>query len=471
MMITAKEVSEAIGAKLPSGIRPEDEFSAAISRADEIKSGCLFFPHSENKLEGAFEKGAKAVVSTKTVNEGPCFIVEDITKAAFSLSEYIYSKHDKLPAVLITGSEGKTTTTQFINEVLSKKYNPFYARGNYNTIYCLFHVLRNLKKENDYFIFETDESRNSKLISKVLAPRIVCMTNMLNSHISDVGSQEKINDGVAGAAAYLQKDGFAIINLDDPESSKYKFDCNVISIGIENKSATYIAENIKESSKSTKFDIMYDGKKTRIKILHPGIHNIYNAMMAFIVGKKEGISDRKIKKAIKSYRPRGIRQNIIKGKGRILYVDCFNTNATSVAFALRTFSNIPVKKGKRVAVIGDMGHIEGYEEEVYKSMAKAVDSSSIDILITYGEKSSMIEKNLTKDVEYYHVRTSDELRGLLREIDAKDGRNYLFKAGRGLKLEETVKEVFPEFIRKSEERERKRDRIASIKKRYLPFLK
>ena len=470
---SAEKMGKIIGAEVPPELKPEDNFSHIANFDFHIDPECLYFPYYLDDAKKHLPTKPKAIVAEEKIEGIPTFVTKDITKAIYELDKAIYSDMKKLPSILVAGSEGKTSTLGFTKRVLEMKYNLFCEEYNYNTLHGLCRSLKSIKKEHNYILFETDEARkdNAKLISELLSPHIVCITNMLDSHMGVLGTQENINDSIAGVEAHLKDDGYIIINADDPESSKYNFKHNVISVGIKNKNADYVAIDIEESYKGISFNFIYGVKIKKIKISFPGKHNVYNAMMAFIVGKLEGIPERQIISAIKSYRTTGIRQNIWEDKGRFLFIDCYNSNATSLAEALKTFDEIPAKKGKRVAVVGDVGKDSSHSVDVYKRIAKSVDDSKVDILITYGESSKLIWDYLKKKIDKHHATTEEELISLIRGLESENKNNYLFKASGFMNLKHTVEKLFPELWQRKMKEEYKRLFYYNVKKKIRKTLR
>ena len=239
----------------------------------------------------------------------------------------------------------------------------------------------------------------------------------------------------------MSKDGTVIISADDPKSKAADFAQEVISVGINDQSADCIAADIVSDEKSVDFTVKFRGETARIHLNCPGTHNVYNAMFAFVVGKLNGMKNSDICRGLKKYRPMSVRQNTIRTPGKTIYVDCFNASAKSIDAALSVLSELKTKRnGRRIAVLGDIAEIEGFEKETYKQITASIAKFRPDMLITYGEDSRCLQDSF--DGEGHHFSDKERLIEFLRH-SLRYGDAVLFKASGSMKMEKVVKKVFP----------------------------
>ncbi len=166
-----------------------------------------------------------------------------------------------------------------------------------------------------------------------------------------------------------------------------------------------------------------------------------------MVGRLEGVAPENIRKGLASYRNSGVRQNICSLGNTMIYADCYNASATSVGYAIRCFDQVASPKRKKVAVLGDIAEIEGYEEETYRKIALALDRSGVDMLVTCGKDSKMLHNFVTRDMIKKHTGDLSELNAYLKTVK-KGGGSYLFKASHFMKLEDSIREAFPLVYKK-----------------------
>ena len=116
-----------------------------------IESGCIFFALKGANFNGnkfasqALESGAAfAVVDEEEyATDDRCILVDNVLKALQALAHH-HRMHLNIPFIGITGSNGKTTTKEFIRDVLSRKYKTLATKGNLNKSYwCTTHSTLN----------------------------------------------------------------------------------------------------------------------------------------------------------------------------------------------------------------------------------------------------------------------------------------------------------------------------------------
>lgn len=389
-------------------------------------------------------EGCLAVLTDHEIEGIPCIVVDDLYSVVFSICKWMY-KEINLPSIIISGSTGKTTTKRMINDIMEKQISVFSTNKNSNILIEFCCNLQSVKPTDQITVWEVDEGNyyNTELIPKILKPSIAVFTNVGDSHLGHIGSKEKQINNIRKLTSGMDENGIVIINSDDKESTNVGFDKNIVTIGINDTTADCIAFNIKQTRRGTTFDVRFQNDEAHITLRVFGIHNIYDAMMAYVVGVLQGVNKKDILKALKNYRNVGYRQNILRNGGVVLYADCYNASAVSVSYAIRCFCDLPNTHGKKIAILGDIAEIEGYEEKTYREIANAVDNSTIDILLTYGKDSVMIHKYMKKDLLKKHFSSQEELNQFLIKLKKKGKNSYLFKASRSMELEHSIKVAFP----------------------------
>lgn len=447
-LFSAKDVCDILHAQMPAGLDPQKRFSIICTFEGAIMKDCLYVQYERNSDGAArygMRKGAAAVLSAKQIGDLPCIIVPDVLTALRQLSIPIYDKI-RVPATVVTGSIGKTTTKNFLNCVYSRQYRTFCNVTNGNTFEYLAFEIQRFDKKAKLFVQEANESDpfNASNCSLVLHPEIAAITNMDKSHIGELGSEENIMKAIASITDGMDENGIVLLNGDDPNSQRVDFAQKVIKVAIHNKDADCLAGNIVESDDFVEFDVTYAGEKAHLRINVGGVHNVYNAMMAYVAGRLHGIPVKKIAKGLADYHPLGFRQNVYRAGKKTIYADCYNASARSIGSALSVVNRMQKKSGgKKIAVLGDIGEIEGHEDEIYREIGEALSVSDIDVLISYGKDSKRIQKYLNNPkLLAFHAETREQLRSyLLENMGGHDV--FLFKASRTMGLEKTIKDVFP----------------------------
>lgn len=446
-LLSVRDICQLLSAEIPSGIDPDKKFSMICCFEGVFLKDCLFVNHErfrDNVPRAAMRRGAAAILSTHQIDDYPCILVDNILDALVTILKP-YAEQVRVPVVVITGSIGKTTTKYFVNCVFSTQGRTFCNITNGNSFEYVGFELQRYDRKAMYFIQEVNESDPgcTRSTSKVMKPSIAIITNMDKSHIGELGSEENIIRSICEITDGMGDDGVVIINADDPNSQKASFRHKTISVGIRDTSADCVASNIKCGANQIEFDVAYDGRKTCLSIPVTGMHNVYDAMMAFVAGSVSGIPEKDIRKGLSNYRPLGYRQNMFRTSRNTIYADCYNASARSIRSALEVLKMQPRKEGARkIAILGDIGEIDGYKEDIYSDVAKSVSESDVDILITFGTDMATVCDRLSRQMETYRETTMEGLCNRISSIKKKDDI-FLFKASRSMRLELAMKKTFP----------------------------
>ena len=243
------------------------------------------------------------------------------------------------------------------------------------------------------------------MLSNIAKPTIGIITNIGTAHIGNLGSREnilkakmEIIDGMIN--------GTLIINNDNDLLRTVKYD-KLITIGIDNNS-DYMAHDIVDNIFSSNF---YIGDEY-ISLPVGSKPFVYNALFAYAVGKKLGISDDNIIKALEKFKLTPHRLELIRHNDYLIIDDTYNASLDSVNNALDMLGKV---KKRKVFIFGDILELDKYAEEIHKEVGKRVINNNIDVLVTVGE-NAYFTYSVCYDsgIESYHYKCNDDL---IKEID------------------------------------------------------
>ncbi len=395
----------------------------------------------------AVDEGAMAVLSDHQVGSLPCIIVQDPIRPVVEACKELYRRCGRQPATLVTGSVGKTTTKYFVASAIESQYRTYWNPTNANIYETLVKEIQCIDRKVQRYVREEDEScpRSTLLASETLSPKVVIITNMDKSHIGILGSMDQIIRQITNSTRFIAPDGTVVINGDDEQSTKYPFECKIVRCAIQNQEAEYRASNIVQENGHTCFDLSFEERTVRVSIPILGEHNVYSAMFAFAAAKLNGVDERNILRGLSNYRSMGYRQNMMRFSRGWILADCYNASAKSIKAAIAVVDSMRSKKKLQcIAVLGDIMEIEGTEEEVYCEIGRSVDSSQLDVLITFGKDSKRIHDYVKKtSIQLYHASNRNELHSLIQKNLASNNNLLLFKGSNAMHLEKTIGAMFP----------------------------
>jgi UDP-N-acetylmuramoyl-tripeptide--D-alanyl-D-alanine ligase len=296
----------------------------------------------------------------------------------------------------ITGSFGKTNTTLAIATVLSQKYKTLQTDLNLDTIYNLPITLLKLRPWHQKLVLEygVDHKGEMDFHLSLVKPSIAVVTGINPTHSDPelLGSLEGVIKEKSKLLTALPQDGLAILNLDDEKVRQMakKTKARIIWYGTSSKS-DFRADRIKIDFSGTSFTLHHQNKKYRFKTGLIGRHFVHECLAAVVVGRELGLSWPEIKKGLAKSRPLKGRVSIEKGpKGSILIDDSLRANPASTKAGLQVLADLPVGKaglparGKRIAVLGEMGELGDLAKEGHREVGKKVAGLKIDYLIGIG---------------------------------------------------------------------------------------
>lgn len=433
---------------------PSTEIISSVSTdTRKITKGCVFIALRGDKFDGhdfvkqAIELGAVAAITEKPVEGVKCIIVDNTKKALADLARYYRSRFNPI-LVGVTGSVGKTTTKEMIALVLSGKYLTLKTEGNFNNEIGLPHTLLNLTSEHEAAVIEMGMSDFGEIsmLSQISRPSIAVITNIGYSHIENLGSREGILKAKLEIIDGTSHDAPLILNGDDDMLANLKDEVNrdIVFYGINNPNVDVRATDVEVKDGVTTFVITYWGKTISAKLNCVGIHNVLNALAAFSVGIMAEIEPEKIVEKLAEFIPSGLRQSIVKKGEQTIIIDCYNAAPDSMKASLAILSELsPMPGGRRIAVLGDMLELGSMSQKLHEQVGEYVFNSKTDILVCYGNDSKYIAEK-AKELGLLNSRffsDKSETVSYLKEIIKKNDL-LLFKASRGIKLEEVIEEIY-----------------------------
>lgn len=412
-----------------------------------VNNTSLFIPiigdfHDAHKfMENCYQSGCRTFLIDKkhTFDKEDINLiqVEDTTIAFGNISKY-YRNLFNIDCIAVTGSTGKTTTKDMIYSVVNTKYKTLKNLENLNNEIGVPKTLLNLDETYEKMIIEMGMQHKGEInyLKNLANPRIAIITKIGMAHIEffETGKQG-IFEAKMEVANTFDKNNILIVNGDDEylktlktKNLKYK----LLTYGFDNSNDMYCKKY--SISDVANFTIEYKNKEYEFTIPTPAKHNILNAMAAIMTGFILNIDYLDIKKGLENYESSKNRMDIFKKNDITFINDSYNANYDSMIAMIDVLSSY---KTRKVALLGDMYELGKEEERIHKEIGKYVKEKNIDILITVGHISNIInetaiEKGFDKN-NSYHYKDKDEL---LKQINSliKKNDTVLIKASNTVKL-------------------------------------
>jgi UDP-N-acetylmuramoyl-tripeptide--D-alanyl-D-alanine ligase len=386
-------------AKLAGGSISADDTSALVSRISTdsrtLRDGDLFVPLRGDNFDGhkfieqAAERGAVGAMveeawKGKTPRGFALIRVAD-TLVGYQTLAANYRASLPLKVIAITGSNGKTSTKDFVAATLAKKFRVTKTEGNFNNHVGLPQTMLAANREDEIAVWEIGMNHPGEIaaLAKLAAPEVAIITNIGIAHIEFMGSQEAIAEEKGALAEAVAATGTLILNADDAFSEEVakRTRAKVLLAGIENGAVR--ATEISQHSTGSEFTILEGAHRCRAQLPVPGIHMVQNAMLAIAAGRVFGLSLEECAVGLASTPLTKARLQIREIDGIQFIDDSYNANPDSMKAALRTLVELDAD-GRRIAVLGEMGELGSESERGHREVGEAAAALRIDELIAVG---------------------------------------------------------------------------------------
>lgn len=409
------------------------ESSGVCTDTRHISKNCLFFALQGENFNGnlfaqeALDNGARVVVIDEAKYHKPTgetFLVTNTLLALQELAQF-HRKHLSAKIIALTGSNGKTTTKELINAVLSQGFKTSATKGNLNNHIGVPLTLLSIPTDTEFGIVEMGANHlgEIKMLSEIAQPEYGYITNFGKAHLEGFGSLEGVVKGKTELYTFLKKhDRKIFINANDPKQLENSKDIKRITFGTPESDF-----NIHLLDAQDKLLLEFD--KTKIQSNLVGAYNFVNLSAAIAIGAYFGMTTDKIKAGIEGYVPTNNRsQLLIKGTNTIL-MDAYNANPTSMMAALENFQQA---KGKnKILLLGDMFELGVDAEAEHQNIVDFMSENAFGKVFFVGENFFRTKSEASHIKQF---RTFEELKETIQN-QPPSYATILIKASRGMAME------------------------------------
>lgn len=387
----------------------------------------------------------------EAIHKGACLVITDSKKYKTSKNKNIIYVNNSISAlkkitsnilksfdgnvVGITGSNGKTTTTKIIANVLSKSSSTL---KNYNNEIGMPLSIFNAKQNSKNLVIEMGAAKpgDIKYLSSILKPNIGVITNIGNSHLEKLKNIKGVLKVKSELVSNIKNGGYLVVPNENKEHLKFWEKIirgkELITFGTE-KNADFYAINIKSSIKKQEFNIISDKYNIdhKIKTSLSGVHNIKNILAAFAVSYLIENSPKLFNQRLeKNTQVRQKQQKWIRGS--LLIDDTYNANPESVKKAIDFLSN---SNKRKVFIMGDMLELGRYRKKMHADVGQYARRKKVDVFLGFGELTKYAVSGYGKNGLFFN--NENDLKKFIKE-NIKSGDIVLIKGSRGIKMERFI---------------------------------
>ncbi|WP_281298156.1 UDP-N-acetylmuramoyl-tripeptide--D-alanyl-D-alanine ligase [Flavobacterium limnophilum] len=379
----------------------------------------------------ALEKGASYVIidNEDYFIDQRTILVKNSLETLQELAKF-HRQYLKLPIIALTGSNGKTTTKELINVVLSKKYNTKATVGNLNNHIGVPLTLLSFSSKTEMGIVEmgANHKKEIEFLCELAKPDYGYITNFGKAHLEGFGGVEGVIQGKSEMYDYLsQNNKLAFINLEDPIQVEKSQKMNCYSFGLNKKEADV---NITSIVANPFVEISFSNLLVQTHLI--GLYNANNINAALTVGKYFGVDDLSIKEALESYVPENNRSQLLsKGTNQII-LDAYNANPSSMAVAIANF--LQLDNANKIMILGDMFELGEESSQEHKAIVNSLLNTK-EVVCHFIGKEFYANQNDEKNFHFYE--SFESFSDYLKNIKIENS-SILIKGSRGMALERTL---------------------------------
>ena len=381
-----------------------DNFNGNKFAEKAIKDGCSF-----------------AVVDEKEFATNDKFIlVDDVLGTLQNLAKH-HRTLLNIPIIGITGTNGKTTSKELINAVLSSEKCCYATKGNFNNHIGVPLSILEITSSHEIAIIEMGANHIGEIafLCNISQPIFGVITNIGKAHLEGFGSFESVIKAKSELYNYIQKNnGNVFVNNEAELLIELADNIRKITYGKNGDYKGSIASN-------TSFVSVQFGENSIISNLI-GDYQFYNIMLAISDGKYFEITDKNIKKAIESYTPKNNRSEIIKTKSNTIILDAYNANPSSMTAMLHSFAKQNYEN--KLCILGDMLEMGNTSLQEHKAIIDLANELKLECIFI-GTEFAQVHKQA--------YNSTDKFSEFLKEKPIKN-KKILLKGSRGIALEKLV---------------------------------
>ena len=381
--------------------------------------------------ETALQKGAIYVIiddESHFIDERT-IVVENSLIALQELAKY-HRAYLKLPIIALTGSNGKTTTKELINVVLSKKFKTKATVGNLNNHIGVPLTLLSFTSETQVGIVEMGANHQKEIgfLCELATPDYGYITNFGKAHLEGFGGVEGVIKGKSEMYHYLSRnEKLVFINLEDAIQVEKSARLKSYTFGLNKVNADLNITNIKANPF---VEITYSTMVIKSNLI--GLYNANNINAAICIGTYFGVADSDIKEALQSYVPENNRSQLIARGTNQIILDAYNANPSSMAVAIENF--LQLEQLNKVMILGDMFELGQESHDEHQAIVESL--ANRKEVVCYFVGAEFYANKIEQDNFYFFESFEAFSKSLLQ--DTFEDSSILIKGSRGMALERTL---------------------------------
>ena len=407
------------------------QYPTICTDSRKIKNRGIFFSLKGKNFNGnkyalkAIQNGCSyAIVDEKEYNIHPnTILVKDALKTLQDLATY-HRNQLNIPLIGITGTNGKTTSKELINAILSCELSCYATKGNLNNHIGVPLSVLEINQEHKIAIIEmgANQQKEIEFLCNIAQPTYGIITNIGSAHLEGFGNLQGVIDTKKELYEFIsQNKGHLFVNVDDEL---------LLSLSKGIMQTTYgKSGNIMGivTGITPLLSIKYNNEVINSHLI--GEFQFSNILAAICIGNYFNVTRQNIKRSIENYIPTNNRSQLVKTKTNTLILDAYNANPSSMKAMLNSFANQQYKN--KLCILGDMLELGGESNKEHLDIIKLTNKLELDCLFVGKIFNSLTENGF---------KTRNELAKNIQKNNIYN-KTILLKGSRGIGLEQLIENL------------------------------
>ena len=424
----------------PSQILDQDP----IINSKDASAKNFFVAFKGEKFDGhdfvseALNSGAKFSLVSKSVS-GPHVLVSDVGQALIDLARFVRTHLPNMKVIGITGSQGKTTTKEFLYSVLQNEGTTVATAGNFNTDIGVPLTLLRSTEATKFCILEMGARHVGDIakLTELANPNVGVVLVVGTAHLGEFGSVEAIAKTKSELIKALSPKMTAVLGTYDQFTPKMadSLDLNTVLFG---DGQIVRAADVELHGGFAHFDLVTPAGRNSVALQVIGEHQIPNALAAAAAAFSLGVKNESI--AI------GLTTALLSSKWRMqietinglqIIHDYYNANPESMKAALKTLVMLSQESGGASwAILGKMHELGSKESSGHLEVAEFASQLGVDHLVSVAPAVYQESNNQSSDENMLIHNCSSAAAVLELVNNISTGDVILLKASRSEKFED-----------------------------------
>jgi UDP-N-acetylmuramoyl-tripeptide--D-alanyl-D-alanine ligase len=360
-----------------------------------VVPGGLFVAFEGETVDGhefagaAVAAGAAGVLGTRDTGQSGV-VVEDPLLALARLARVVVGRLPELTVVGLTGSSGKTTTKDYIGQLLARLGPTVAPAGSLNNELGHPYTVLKATPETRFLVLEMGARGigHIRQLADVAPPRIGVVLNVGAAHIGEFGSVEGTAQAKGELVEALPAAGVAILNADDAlvAAMADRTEARVVLVGESADAAVRAVDATLDDRGRATYTLVTASGSAPVRLAVTGRHQVGNTLAAAAVALELGMPVRDVAAALGTVGGvSGRRMDVFdRPDGVTVIDDSYNANPSSTAAALRAL--VALGRGRRTtAVLGYMAELGEFEVTGHEEVGRLAAELGVDRLIAVAD--------------------------------------------------------------------------------------